>query len=111
MNIFVGQFTEQLLQYGVKWMIVNLSSPSSGDWYLSPHSVLTQLNRGSTSKVVPVGEWGSEDAILDSLEDRYLFGEIMTGLDSMSVKVIAYMASEGPAMLETLESRADDLSM
>ena len=87
-NIFVGQFTEKLLQYGAKWMIVNLSSPSSGDRYLSPHPVLTQLNRGSTSKVVPVGEWGSENAILDSLEDRYLFGEITTGLDSMSVNII-----------------------
>ena len=69
-NIFVGQFTEQLLQYGVKWMIVNLSSPSSGDRHLSPHSVLTHLKRGPTSKVVPVGEWGSEDVILDNLEDR-----------------------------------------
>ena len=54
-NIFVGQFTEKLLQYGVKWMIVNMSSPDSGNRYFSPHSVLTQLNRGSTSKVFPVG--------------------------------------------------------
>ena len=45
-NICVGQFTEQLIQYGVKCMNMNLSSPSSGYRYLSPHSVLTQLDRG-----------------------------------------------------------------
>ena len=53
---------------------MNLSSPSSRDQYLFPHSVLKQLNRGSTSKVVPVSVWDSEDATLDSLADLYLFG-------------------------------------
>ena len=40
-----------------------------------------------------------------------MFGEIMAGLDSMSVKIIASMASEGPAMLESYERRAYDYNM
>ena len=68
---------------GVNHIIVNLSDAAHGDAYLAPHSVLTRINPLSTPP-----------------DDRDLFMEIATAFQEINIKVIAYMATQGPAMLK-----------
>jgi len=100
------QFKDHLQSYGVSWFIINLSSHYYGDRYLAPHSVLTNMSRGSTPKSVPV--WVGADLPLESYADRDLFGEILDGFHSLGVKVIAYMSANSPALIETGEFTAYD---
>jgi len=73
----------------VRWIIVNLSDAAHGDLYLAPHSVLSTLTPGSTST-------------------RDLFQEILDAFNAVGIRVIAYMATQGPAMLKHGEAVAYD---
>ncbi|KAL7551359.1 hypothetical protein ACHAWF_014548 [Thalassiosira exigua] len=66
---------------GFGYVLFNLSQGASGDRYLAPHSVLSAMNPGQCPK-------------------RDLFGELATAFQKANVKVIAYMATEGPTKLK-----------
>ncbi|WP_168432900.1 hypothetical protein [Pontiella sulfatireligans] len=68
---------------GVNHVIFNLSDAAHGDAYIAPHSVLTAINPGSTPD-----------------NDRDLFMEMAQGFQTNGIKVIAYVAAQGPAMLK-----------
>ena len=68
---------------GVKYVIFNLSDAAHGDAYLAPHSILTNLTPTATPN-----------------DDRDLFLELATAFQAKGIKVIAYMATQGPAMLK-----------
>jgi hypothetical protein len=67
---------------GITYVLFNLSEAAHGDRYIAPHSVLTTLNPGSTSL------------------NRDLFMEAATAFRNEGYKVIAYVATQGPAMLK-----------
>ena len=68
---------------GVKYVLFNLSQGAFGDRYLAPHSVLSSITPGSTPN-----------------SGRDLFKELAEGFKAEGIKVIAYMACQGPAMLK-----------
>ncbi|BAJ00350.1 PPC domain-containing protein [Shewanella violacea] len=68
---------------GISYVIFNLSDAAHGDAYLAPHSILTTLNPDSTPNA-----------------DRDLFGELAKAFHAAGIKVIAYAATQGPAMLK-----------
>lgn len=68
---------------GVKYVLFNLSQGAYGDQYLAPHSVLSDINPLSTPD-----------------NDRDLFKEVAEAFKAEGIKVIAYMACQGPAMLK-----------
>ena len=68
---------------GVSYVLFNLSDAAHGDAYLAPHSVLTAITPSATPN-----------------NDRDLFQELLDGFEAAGIKVIAYMASQGPAMLK-----------
>jgi len=88
----------------VGYVIVGLSSGAFGDRYLAPHSVLTSMSRGSTPKdlwtTYGLGKWTTGDIPLEDFDDRDIFQEILDAMDVHGIKVIAYMAAQGPAMLK-----------
>eukprot|EP00121_Abeoforma_whisleri_P014371 Awhi_evm1s13255 len=122
----------QIKDLPISWLIVGLSGGAYGDQYLAPHSILTNLNRGSTPKHIPAGDVAGwyyillfsfhisylsilssyynfrEDFDIESFEDRDIFDEIITAMDSINVKVIAYMASQGPHFGKHGATRAYD---
>jgi hypothetical protein len=67
---------------GITYVLFNLSEAAHGDRYIAPHSVLITLNPGSTSL------------------NRDLFMEAATAFRNEGYKVIAYVATQGPAMLK-----------
>jgi len=93
-----------------------LSSGAYGDRYLSPHSILTNMNRGSTPRLTEGVEgkpgWyevnGWEDFDLENYPERDLFAELVTAFHDQGIKVIAYMAAQGPTFLKHDETRAYD---
>jgi hypothetical protein len=102
-NLYVPYFNvtalvQQIQSMGASWLIINLSSGASGDIYISYHPVLYQINAGSTPANVTNG-------------GRDLFGEIATALQGAGIACIAYMASEGPAMLKSGASKSYDASI
>ena len=74
---------------GVSYVLFNLSAGASGDRYLAPHSVLSDINP-------------------QSCPSRDLFGELATAFQAAGYKVIAYMATEGPAKLHHGKKNAFD---
>jgi hypothetical protein len=63
---------------------------SVGDFYRAPHSVLTDLNPGSTPPT------------------RDLFLELAAAVEAADLQLIAYVATQGPAMLKHGAERAND---
>jgi hypothetical protein len=86
-NKYVRRFQVNRLVEQVKtipnmsYVLFNLSQGASGDAYTAPHSVLSKINPGSCSQ-------------------RDLFGEMATAFQAEGYKVLAYMATEGPAKLK-----------
>jgi len=76
---------------GVSWVLINLSECAAGDLYLAPHSVLTSLTPRATPN-----------------HNRDLFGELLDGFGAAGIKVIAYIATEGPAKLKHGACKAFD---
>jgi len=106
-DLFPGGFTGGFEQYehynvatlvnqiktvkNVRWVIINLSQGAFGDIYLAPHSVLSNI----TPAAIPNGA-------------RDLFGELLDAFNAADIKVIAYAAGQGPAMLKHGAQRAFD---
>ncbi len=67
----------------VNHVIFNLSDAAQGDAYIAPHSVLTAITPSATPD-----------------NDRDLFMEVATAFKAEGIKVIAYIATQGPAMLK-----------
>ena len=83
-NYNVSALVSQVQAIGdVEYVLFNLSDAAHGDAYLAPHSVLTAINPGSTPN-----------------NDRDLFMELAQGFQAAGIKVIAYCATQGPAMLK-----------
>lgn len=82
----------------IKWVIINLSDAAHGDAYLAPHSILCNLTMASCPyNVVETG-----------VEYRDLFQELLDGFNGAGIKVITYMATQGPAMLKHGAAKAYD---
>jgi hypothetical protein len=67
----------------VSYVIFNLSDAAHGDAYIASHSVLTAITPSATPD-----------------DDRDLFMEMATAFKAEGFKVIAYVATQGPAMLK-----------
>ncbi len=87
---------------GVSYVLFNLSDPAYGDNYLAPHSVLDAINSGlnpDTGLADP--DYIDNPAGLPTPDGgRDLFGELATLFQANGIKVIAYMATQGPTMLK-----------
>ncbi|MEP2774657.1 MAG: putative Ig domain-containing protein [Luteolibacter sp.] len=68
---------------GVTYVVFNLSDAAHGDAYIAPHSVLTAITPAATPN-----------------NNRDLFMEMATAFKAEGIKVIAYVATQGPAMLK-----------
>ncbi|MDF7807254.1 Ig domain-containing protein [Pontiellaceae bacterium B12219] len=68
---------------GVDYVVFNLSDGAHGDAYIAPHSVLTAITPSATPD-----------------NDRDLFLEMATAFQAEGIKVMAYIAAQGPAMLK-----------
>lgn len=89
-NCKVDRLVKQIQSIsGVSYVLFNLSAGASGDRYLAPHSVLSEINP-------------------QSCPSRDLFGELATAFQAAGYKVIAYMATEGPAKLHHGKKNAFD---
>jgi hypothetical protein len=100
-NQFIPQFqvkalVQQVVALNVSWVIVNLSAGAFGDRYLSYHPLLSTLNPGSTPLAQQDG--GRSD----------LWGEIASALHAHGIACIAYIATQGPAMLKHGPTKAYD---
>lgn len=76
---------------GVTYVLFNLSDAAHGDAYVAPHSVLTAITPAATPN-----------------NDRDLFLEMATAFQAEGIKVIAYVATQGPAMLKHGAEKAFD---
>jgi len=89
----IANFVSQIISVdGVRWVTINLSQGAFGDQYMAPHSVLTNLDPGSTPPA-------------DGTDP---FEMLATALQDAGLKVIAYMAAQGPAMLKHKGNKAYD---
>jgi hypothetical protein len=78
----VNRLVEQVKTIpGMSYVLFNLSNGADGSKYTAPHSVLSKVDPGSCS-------------------ERDLFGELATAFQAEGYKVLAYMATEGPAKLK-----------
>uniref|UniRef100_A0A6V2F990 EGF-like domain-containing protein n=1 Tax=Ditylum brightwellii TaxID=49249 RepID=A0A6V2F990_9STRA len=132
-NMFdAWELAKQINGTSISYVIVGLSSGASGDRYISPHPVLTNLSRGVTPKdvgdgfplcsstsgcVPPDPNSGRNQPTynpkftnfpLERYEDKDLFEQLLDAMDSINVNVIAYMAAQGPPMLKAGESNVFD---
>lgn len=76
---------------GVSYVLFNLTDAAHGDAYTAPHSVLTAITPSATPD-----------------NDRDLFLEMATAFQAEGIKVIAYVATQGPAMLKHGAEKAFD---
>ena len=88
MNLYydVDAFIEQLRTIGGDpgWIIINLSGPAlDGDVYLTYNPTLWEIGNVHATP---------------GPNDRDLFGEILKKVKAEGLKVIAYMATQGPGM-------------
>ncbi|YCM46899.1 putative Ig domain-containing protein (plasmid) [Verrucomicrobiaceae bacterium 227] len=75
----------------VGYVLFNLTDAAHGDTYIAPHSVISAINPNATP---PNG--------------RDLFGELATAFQARGIPVIAYVATQGPAMLKHGAEKAYD---
>lgn len=75
---------------GIRYVLINISDAAHGDAYVAPHSVLSVINPGST----PTSLDGNP------LNGRDLFMEMALAFQAKGINVIAYCATQGPAMLK-----------
>lgn len=98
-NFNVPEFVEQLKNMTGKpsWVLINLSGPSNwGDSYLSYNPLL-------------VDELGNVDAT-PTAGERDLFQELSDAIHAEGIKVIAYMAGQGPALLKLTTKYYDNIA-
>eukprot|EP00521_Asterionellopsis_glacialis_P014390 CAMPEP_0195305786 /NCGR_PEP_ID=MMETSP0707-20130614/36866_1 /TAXON_ID=33640 /ORGANISM="Asterionellopsis glacialis, Strain CCMP134" /LENGTH=815 /DNA_ID=CAMNT_0040369987 /DNA_START=100 /DNA_END=2544 /DNA_ORIENTATION=+ len=103
-------FANQIKDLPISYVVMGLSSGAFGDRYLANHSVLTGLNRASTPIKSPSndGTFPADNFTIEDYEDRDVFDDFLTAMESINVSVIAYMAAQGPAMLKAGEIAAYD---
>lgn len=85
----------QIQELGASWVIINLSAGAFGDVWMAYHPILTELNPWST---YPNATMGGRD----------LFDELLQAFRSAKIKVIAYVAGQGPALLKNGPWKAHD---
>jgi len=132
-NMFdAWELAKQINGTSISYVIVSLSSGASGDRYISPHPVLTNLSRGVTPKNVgdgfplcrrtsgcvppnpnngvnqPTYNPNLTNFSFEQYKDKDLFEQLLDAMDSINVNVIAYMAAQGPPMLKAGESKVFD---
>jgi len=116
-DLLVNQIKNEIPQ--VTWILLGISSGAYGDQYISPHSILTDLNRASTPRqtedVVGLPDWLEinanglvNDFTLEDYPERDLFSEIANAFQAEGFKIIAYLAPQGPSLLKHTETRAYD---
>eukprot|EP00729_Bicosta_minor_P007780 gene7780-25666_t len=82
------------------WIIINLSDAAHGDAYAAPHSVLDAMFPvGTCDGCVKTSPFNNDGHYFGN-RGRDLFGEILVKFKAKGIKVIAYMATQGPAMLK-----------
>ena len=74
---------------GVGWVLFNLTSTAFGDRLLAPLPLLEEVN--------PL-----------AVPSRDLFGELVDAYQAKGIRVIAYVATQGPAMLKHGAEKAND---
>ncbi len=80
-NFDVSATVQQVKSLGASHVHINISNGAFGDRYIAPHSVLEKINPLATP-------------------ERDLFGEIATQFKANGINVIAYMATQGPALIK-----------
>jgi len=112
-DLLINQIKDNIPE--IRWVLLGLSSGSAGDRYLSSHSILTNLNRGSTPRqtqdINDLPDWykiGGSDFEIEKYPEREVFAEIANALHENGFKVIAYMAAQGPTFLKHGETKAYD---
>jgi|GEM_PF-4425457 len=66
---------------GLDWVQINITNGAFGDRFIAPLDIIEQINPLSTPS-------------------RDLFGELATALQAKNIKVVAYVATQGPAMMK-----------
>lgn len=74
---------------GVEWVMINVTNGAFGDRFMAPLSVVENVNPLSTPT-------------------RDLFQELVDAFDAEGIRVIAYVATQGPAMLKHGAEKAYD---
>lgn len=94
----------QVKDTGASWVIVNLSAGAFGDTWMAPHSVLspifgTELAATDCSTTAPTSLMPTVD----------YFQDILDAFAVENIKVVAYVATQGPAMLKFGTRKAGDV--
>ena len=106
----VAQFTE----VGASWVIVNLSEGAYGTTWMAYHPVLYDINTPPDASCVPYlgspNGWDGQcqTAPTPSNTTDY-FKEMTDAFHAANIKVIAYVASQGPAMFKAGSGQAFDV--
>lgn len=87
---------------GLKWVQLNLTNGAFGDRFIVPVAEVEAVN--------PLSAPNSVNDLYDpTLPGSDLFGQIALALQDKGIKVIAYIATQGPAMLKHGADKAMDL--
>lgn len=97
------KFAEQIKDLPISYVIVGLSGGDTGDKYLSPHPVLESI--GSRATAPKDIDSCSTTIDLSAVPDIDVFDDLVTAMEAINVKVIAYMSATGPPKLK--EGEAD----
>tara|TARA_R110000765_G_scaffold170687_2_gene275666 strand:+ start:54332 stop:56920 length:2589 start_codon:yes stop_codon:yes gene_type:complete len=98
----VAPAVEQLSSIpGLKWLQVNLSNGAFGDRFIVPVPEVEAINPNSAPN-------SSADLFDPELPGDDLFEQIALGLQAKGIKVVAYIATQGPAMLKHGAERSMD---
>ena len=101
-NFQVTPFVESITDIpGVSYVIMNLSDPAYGDNYIAPHPILDAINDGLDPFTgQPNANYVDNPVDPSPTSGRDLFGELATAFDAAGVRVIAYMATQGPMAIK-----------
>ena len=107
---------DQFVSVGASWVIINLSEGAAGDRWMAYNPYLTDINAPPTTDCIPglsVGDWGSEclTAVTPTSPDdggKDYFRQMAEEFKREEIKVIVYVASEGPAKFKHGTTKAFD---
>ena len=86
---------------GLKWVQLNLTNGAFGDRFMMPVAEVEAIN--------PMSAPNNPDDLHDpSLKGKDLFEQMAVALQTKGIKVIAYVATQGPAMLKHGARKAID---
>lgn len=110
-----SKLVDQYEEVGASWVIVNLSEGAFGSTWMSYHPVLYEINTKPDESCVPfIGSENGWDgncqtAPTPSNATDY-FKELTDAFHAKNIKVIVYVASQGPAMFKAGSDSAFDVS-